>query len=215
MNAVKNAITIAAVFLATAAQAQIYAGAGVGYGGGKADNPPSATNLGIQRTEKSATANAFIGYRFGSFAVETGVMTLPEYHSTVRVDNYPAYKGCAFGPTCPQTAQITQDIMSRAYYLRANVYAPKVAGIEPYVFGGYAKTDTHNHEFGAYNETETVDFKIDAHQQAWFWGVGAQKSIANKWSIRAEAFVMPAYVDEEHTLRRNAWVGSVAIQRTF
>ena len=208
-------IIFSALFLATAAQAQVYVGAGVGYGSGVPDSTRQFTGLSIERTQESATANAFIGYRFGSIAVETGVMTMPEYHSTVSTDNYPAYKGCVRSSTCPQTSHIQQDIMSRAYYLRANVYAPKVAGIEPYVFGGYAKTDTHNHEYGNYDNTETVDFKIDAHQQAWFFGAGLQKNVSNKWSIRAEALVMPAYVDEEHTGRRHAWVGSVAIQRSF
>lgn len=209
-------IIFALVIFSGAAQAQMYAGAGVGYGSGVPDSPRNYTNLSIERTQESATANAFIGYRFGSFAVEAGLMTMPEYHSTVSTDNYPAYKGCTAGTVgCVNTASITQDIMSRAYYLRANAYAPKVAGIEPYVFGGYAKTDTHNHEYGNYDNTETVDFKIDAHQQAWFVGAGVQKNVNNKWSIRAEALVINAYVDEEHTGRRHAWVGSVAIQRSF
>ncbi len=211
----KKTLLAAAILLASAAHAQIYAGAGLGYGAGSPDKPRNYTNLSIERTEESATANAFIGYRFGSFAVEGGLMTIPEYHSTVSTDNYPAYKGCVRSSTCPQTSHIQQDIMSRAYYLRGNVYGPVIAGIEPYAFGGYAKTDTHNHEYGNYDNTETVDFKVDAHQQAWFWGVGAQKKLTGNWSVRAEALVMPAYIDEEHTGRRHAWVGSVAIQRTF
>lgn len=213
MKALLTAAALSA--LATTANAQVYVGGAIGYGAGSPDKPRNYTNLSIERTEESATANVFIGYRFGTMAIEGGLMSLPEYHSTVSTDNYPAYKGCVRSSTCPQTSHIQQDIMSRAYYLRANVYAPAVYGIEPYAFGGYAKTDTHNHEYGNYDNTETVDFKVDAHQQAWFWGVGAQKKLTGSWSIRAEALVMPAYIDEEHTGRRHAWVGNIGLQYNF
>lgn len=211
----KKLITAAAILMAGVAHAEMYAGGAIGFGAGAPDKPLNHTSISVNRAEDGATAAAFIGYRNGIVAIESGIMTMPDYHATAGTDNYPAYKGCTFGPTCPQSAHITQDIMSRAYYLRGNLYGPELAAIEPYVFVGYANTDTHNHEYGSYNGNETVDFKIDVRQQAWLWGAGAQTKIASSWKVRAEVVVVPGYVDEEHTLRRNAFIGSIGIFYSF
>lgn len=180
-----------------------YVGFGVGHGSTVATNQPVYQNIDVNRQQDSTGAAAFMGLRKGLVGVETGFMYLPQYHATASTQDYPAYKGCVAGPTCPQTASITQDIYSRALYLRGNLYTPPAGVFTGYGFAGRALVSNYNHEHGNYNGTETVDFKVNFTNMAWMYGIGAQAAISQALALRIEYTRIPSATAEEHTLVRN------------
>lgn len=191
-----------------------YVGIGIGHGNTLANNQPAYKNIDVTRTQESTIGTGFAGYRFGYIAVESGAMYLPEYHATADTRDYPKYNGCAVGPTCPQTATITQDIFARAVYLRANLYTPKLGTFEGYTFVGRAIIYNYNHEYGNYNGIEMVDFKVSFTDQSLFSGFGVQ-SAAGKNMVRLEYMIIPSASTEAHTLVRNVSLTSLSFLRKF
>lgn len=211
----KHIIAISALVLPLAASAQPYIGGTIGHGSTIADGAPQYSRISVDRKQDSMAVGLFAGYRRGWFAVEGGFIVLPEYHATASTNDYPAYKGCTVGPNCPQTASVTQDIFSRALYLRGNAYLPRVFGMEPYAFAGIAKTFNYNHEYGEYDCGEKVDFKVNFQNTAGLYGVGIQSNINQKLSARLEYFEMPKHADEEHTLQRTARMVIASVGYSF
>lgn len=200
-----------------AAFAQLYVGAGIGYGTTKADKQANIHNgLTGFRNEASSTGALFAGYRRGWLAVEAGAMRLPTYRSSVSTLDYPAYKGLPAG-TYPQTAAITQEIFSKAMYLRGSAYLPfKLFGkVEAYGFFGRVYAYNFNHEYGDYNGTDQVDYKVRFTNLTWLRGVGIQSSINSKWSMRLEYTIIPHATVEEHTLDRGVQMLGASLMRSF
>ncbi len=192
-----------------------YVGAGLGQGSTVAAGQPAYQNISVDRKQDSAGATVFAGYRFGQTAIEGGFMYLPEYHATASTQDYPAYKGCTLGPTCPQTASVTQDIFARAFYLRGNLYTPPLGAFTGYGFAGRALVQNYNHEHGTYNGTEFVDFKVSFDNSAWLYGLGVEATLDKAWALRLEHTRIPAATVEEHTLVRDVDFTSVNMIRRF
>lgn len=208
---------ILALCVAGQSHAQFYVGAGVGYGTTKADKqanfPKEFTGF---RNEASSSGALFAGYRRGWLAVEAGAMRLPTYRSSASTQDYPAYKGLPAG-TYPQTAAITQEIFSKALYLRGNAYLPyKLFGkVEAYCFFGRVHAYNFNHEYGDYNGTDYVDYKVSFTNLTWMAGVGAQMALGGKWAARLEYTGIPHATVEEHTLDRDVRMVSLQLLRSF
>lgn len=186
----------------------VYAGIGLGAGETVAPVP----DVPATRDTTSAVAAAFVGARTRHVGLEAGLLSLPRYRCAASVSDYPAYKLAHTGEVVdsPASAEGTQEITSRAAYVRLNVYGPELWKLTPYVFYGQAWVRSTNVEHAVYTDPdETAHFEIGLNKRAHYYGGGVEAALSARWAVRVEAGTIPSATQSYWTGDRDVWMGTV------
>jgi len=194
---------LAILALPVTAMSQPYIGVGAGYGVTHDGKPLRIDTPVLQehQTVRSSNGTVYGGWRFGPVALEVGAFTLPKQKGWSHSPDYPTYKNKPPG-SYPQSVEIFQTIEGHSKYARANWYLPGLSFAEPYVFTGMAQTTTVNHEWGAYNGVDPVDYRAKYFTQRAMFGFGVEYGVG-PIKGRIEFVNVNRASDEYHVRRRD------------
>lgn len=154
--------------------------------------------------DKGPTIGLAVGARYGLFAAELGVLTLPGYHADATGEN--------------PHRHATQDITGRALFARGMVIAPDAWRLQPYGFLGAAKVNGENHEVGQCAECGAgyvPDWHSSTSKVVPYYGGGLQIRVSEHWSARGELGILPKAIVSPWTGTRTYAISSISVLYTF
>lgn len=180
-----------------------YAGVAGGYGG-ETHAAPADSPIRDPYALDDWFYGGYAGLGWRMLAVEAGYWRLPHEHEYAEAPN--------------PTRQAWGTIRGHAFYARAVLRAPVAWTLRPYLFAGAARVTGERHEIDNCTQCGAgfvPDFRETLTAIRPYLGAGIEVNLAGPLAARAEFGYIQRAFQDEHTARRDLFLGSLGLQLRF